>query len=145
MKYSVIAGLLCLVTCSSRAQTQPPTQSETNIVAKPIDTSMYFVFKFDKNRDHIFFNGDFTSTDLSYDEIRQIEKAIRKRSATSSKNERIYHSGRYYKQFLPVLNSKGEKEVWVSCFCMASQKSYWKDFMILTDGGGRCFFILVLI
>jgi hypothetical protein len=49
---------------------------------------------------------------------------------------------RYKMQFVPVVNSKGEKIVWVNCFCR-----FWDDFCntwrtqaVIVDDGGTCYF-----
>ena len=49
----------------------------------------------------------------------------------------------YKRQYIAVINKKGEKEVWVNCFCNTGGKN-WKKEIIHTDedDGGKCFFNL---
>ncbi len=50
----------------------------------------------------------------------------------------------YKKQYIAVLNSKGEKEVWANCFCKAIEKRIefvdWKKIPVKVIDGGNCFF-----
>jgi hypothetical protein len=41
-------------------------------------------------------------------------------------------NGKIQKQLIAATNNKGEKEVWVNCFCR----------IYLVEDGGNCFFIL---
>ena len=50
---------------------------------------------------------------------------------------------RYKRQLVPVVNPKGEKEVYVNCFCRNDNSSFgreWRTKLLLIDGGGTCFF-----
>lgn len=57
---------------------------------------------------------------------------------------------KYYSQFIVAINKKGEKEVWVNCFCDAfiqEQKPYtinWKKEIVQVEEGGNCFFRLTI-
>jgi len=46
----------------------------------------------------------------------------------------------YRKQLIAVTNKKGEKEVWVNCFCDTWGDDRWKTEMLLVDDGGNCYF-----
>jgi hypothetical protein len=46
----------------------------------------------------------------------------------------------YYRQYIVVKNLKGEKEVWVNCFCTVQNMDYWKKQVVFVDDGGNCFF-----
>jgi hypothetical protein len=54
----------------------------------------------------------------------------------------------YKKQYMAVTNAKGEKEVWVNCFCKSIEKtiefSDWKDYVVRVYDGGSCFFNIKL-
>ncbi len=45
----------------------------------------------------------------------------------------------YKKQLVAVTNSKGEKEVWVNCFCR-TWDTRWKTEIMHVDDGGNCYF-----
>ena len=48
-------------------------------------------------------------------------------------------SHHYNKQLVAVINEKGEKEVWVNCFCTVDDAS-WKSELVIVVDGGTCFF-----
>jgi hypothetical protein len=50
---------------------------------------------------------------------------------------------RYKRQYFPVINSAGQKEVWVNCFCNDFDKN-WRTEMLIVDDGGNCYFNLTI-
>ena len=48
----------------------------------------------------------------------------------------------YKFQFVPVINEKGEKEVWANSFC--GEFENWKTQIVQVDDGGKCFFNLYI-
>jgi hypothetical protein len=48
---------------------------------------------------------------------------------------------RYKRQYVAVINTKGEKEVWVNCFCRIFDRD-WQKQLIFVHDGGNCFFNL---
>jgi hypothetical protein len=51
---------------------------------------------------------------------------------------------RYKRQYIGVTNEKGEKEVWINCFCIDphNPKMNWKKEFVMVKGGGNCYFNL---
>jgi hypothetical protein len=47
---------------------------------------------------------------------------------------------RYYRQYMVIKNAKGEKEVWVNCFCSVQNMDYWTKEIVRVQDGGNCFF-----
>jgi hypothetical protein len=47
----------------------------------------------------------------------------------------------YKRQYVSIINSIGEKEVWINCFCDSFYKD-WKKQILHVDDGGNCFFNL---
>jgi hypothetical protein len=47
---------------------------------------------------------------------------------------------RYYRQYIVVFNKRGEKEVWVNCFCNIHSLDNWREKPVIMMGGGNCFF-----
>jgi hypothetical protein len=39
-----------------------------------------------------------------------------------------------------VTNKKGEKEVWVNCFCDTWNSNRWKTEILFVEDGGNCYF-----
>jgi hypothetical protein len=69
-----------------------------------------------------------------------ISKKVEAYNSTTN-GEKIVQPDKYYKQFIAVTNSKGEKEVWVNCRCSV-MKEYWKSSIGDVKDGGSCFFNL---
>ena len=122
----------------------------TSIIAiLPFDTTQYWVFK----------NGK--PTDLTEDDFMEIE-TILKRSIDdyNSETEKPFEAinkehpeyklasknfiidlTRYKRQYVATINSKGQKEVWVNCFCDTWNRD-WKKYLIFVKDGGNCYFNL---
>ncbi|WP_295669189.1 hypothetical protein, partial [uncultured Mucilaginibacter sp.] len=84
---------------------------------------------------------------ITEDEISKVENLLDSFVAIYNKNateydQKIDKPKSYFKQLIVVINSKGEKEVWVNCFCSASDKSYWKKDIVQVEDGGGCYFQL---
>lgn len=50
--------------------------------------------------------------------------------------------GDYCMQFVGAMNSKGERMLWVNCFCKSQVEIFknWKDDLVEVEDGGKCFF-----
>ena len=48
----------------------------------------------------------------------------------------------YKRQYVPVLNEKGEKEVWINFFCNDFDDDNWKTATFNVRDGGNCFYSL---
>jgi len=109
-----------------------------------IDSSRYAVLPFDQNRDSFLFDKDYKPATLSVKEVKMIEKIISVTVSAYNKGRRsiIKKPGKYYKQLIAVLNARGEKEVWVNCFCTPAEKKYWHKGVVMVLDGGPCFFNL---
>jgi hypothetical protein len=67
----------------------------------------------------------------------------------SRKNPELHFEKKYYvidlknyrRQYIVVTNTKGEKEVWVNCFCNISNKT-WRTRILIVMDGGNCYFNL---
>ncbi|MBT31691.1 MAG: hypothetical protein CMO01_18700 [Thalassobius sp.] len=49
----------------------------------------------------------------------------------------------YKRQYIATLNNKGEKEVWVNCFC-STPRNDWNKEIIMVKDGGNCYFNLTI-
>jgi hypothetical protein len=125
----------------------------------PIDTSIYAVLPYDTSNQWIFKKAN--STVLSSEEIIEVEKLIQKcidehnieqqkqfDTITKEhpeyglkKNNFVIDLTRYKRQYFPVINDKGEKEVWVNCFCNTWNNDWRKNLVFVFDGG-NCYFNL---
>jgi len=169
MKNFILIGLLLFMSmCKS-----PGNKSHvTAYKSIHIDTSRYAVLKFDTiAKLYGIFEKNYKPAVLSDVEIAEIQDLLTKRvmqyndtaysaykkdSIESKKRHpgstaydgRIIHPEKYYHQLIAAINSKGQKEVWINCFCDTylipshSDRSYWRKHIFMVMDGGACFFHL---
>jgi hypothetical protein len=108
------------------------------------DKSQYAILKFKNSYYEIFKNAK--ATTLSEKEIELTENLLK--SAIKEHNRNIKNAlftikefKNYKRQLIPIINEKGEKEVWVNCFCDKPDK-LWRKEIILVFDGGNCYFNL---
>jgi hypothetical protein len=131
-----------------------------------LDTARYAILKFNKANNY-YFDKDAKPATLSSEDIVKIEDLINKRISEYNRIEKdsaisitkrirkkkhdpnftwtadfIKNPSKYYKQLIPIINSKGEKEVWVNCFCDIEGTPFWKKSIVLLLDGGSCYFNL---
>ena len=153
----IIVLTVCLSSCTQKSIESKDENLDTNsfpvdistIAILPFDTAQYWVFKGCK------------PTDLTNSELTIIEKLLRKcineynpvqeiqykefkskfPDSEIEKNNFVIELSRYKRQYIAVTNKKGEKEVWVNCFCDTWDKN-WKKGLIFVLDGGNCYFNL---
>ncbi len=148
---------ICL---TSYGQTKTETKNkDKNQNTYNIDTSVIAVLSFDTTRNWVFKDSkptDLTNIDLlkietilnqcindyNPDQERQFKEVYDKHPEYKlDKKNFIIDLTRYKRQYVAVINSKGEKEVWVNCFCGAGNQN-WKKNLIFVRDGGNCYFNL---
>ena len=114
--------------------------SNTNDTAI-IDTN-YIVLRF--NTESVYFNhwykaklNSIKPVNISKNEIIEIDKIAQAYIYQNKIN--LLDWSAYKRQYIPVINDKGEKEVWVNCLCQTID-SDWKKRAIIVMDGGNCFF-----
>jgi hypothetical protein len=147
MKYIfALLIILCFAEC------QQPVQKKNSIIIPPPpfqnylstkDTTRRAVLIFDKKRHKQLFDNTVKPADLSNVELSKIENIIyeRVKKYNKSNNYPIKTPEKYFKQFIAITNSKGEKEVWINCCCEVEPDIWKKDIESVNDGG-ICFFQL---
>ena len=121
----------------------------SKIAILPFETSQYWVFKNCKPAE--LNSSDLKSIDTILQECIDNYNPKKEKEFNESKkqspNQRfeIKHFTidltRYKRQYVAVTNEKGEKEVWVNCFCTTFNQD-WKKVLIFVKDGGNCFFNL---
>jgi hypothetical protein len=124
-----------------------------------IDTSRIAILPFDTVQNWVFIKAipaDLTSDDLiaietlftkcidEYNIEKEKEYLKMKEKQPKSKlsnDDYLIDTKRHMRQYIAVINEKGEKEVWVNCFCGAGNQN-WKTNLILVEDGGNCYFNL---
>jgi len=119
----------------------------------------YVILKYNSTK-HWFFK-DSKAAELNLSEVKEIEMLLskcinaynseqlkifekdtkEKIGYKISKSQYIIDLKRYDRQFVPVINKKGEKEIWVNCFC-GTHSDDWKTNIVGVDDGGNCYFNL---
>jgi hypothetical protein len=107
------------------------------------------IFVYDKNRDdNLGFDKNSRAAFLSETELNEMNYLIKTRVAVYNRNkdpnnkyEYIRSPEKYFKQIIPVINPKGEKEIWVRCSCEV-MKDYWQESVDVVSDGGICHFEL---
>jgi len=131
-------------------------QKKSIVENKPrfkVPDSNYVVLSYNKNMDWLFEEGE--NTNLTESELIEIEKildiAIEQNNEEQRKRLKQLYPNRNEtdfdlqlkenkRQYIPIINPKGEKEIWVNFFCREIDYIDWKKIpMIITDGG-KCFF-----
>ena len=150
--FSIIILTICLASCGQKNTETKKHENATNTIQ--VDTSIFVVLPFDTSQIG-------KPTHLTADDLLKIETILK--SCISDYNPEqekrfqeindkhpeykldkkhfIIDLTRYKRQYMPTINSKGEKEVWVNCFCGQWDKSSRTNPVIVMDGG-NCFFNL---
>jgi len=112
---------------------------DTNDVAiVPFNTTMWWVF-----------DSTYRASTLSNNEIelvgKLLQKCISERNAELRQDKQLrwaidFAKRKYQKQYVVVVNEKGEKIVWVNGFC--SPKERWRTEIVSVMDGGTCYFNL---
>lgn len=124
-----------------------------------IDTAKYAILPFDAKYTWLFKKAQ--PTNLNEQDIQDIDELLNKCLAGYNPKQQIEFDSlsrtyprynftiqnfiidlaRYKRQYLPVINEKGEKEVWVNCFCRTDNMD-WKNNIVSVRDGGNCYFNL---
>ena len=148
---------ICLTSCGqTKTETKNKKRQKNNytfdssvVAVLPFDTTEYWVFK------------DSKPSALTSDDLQKIETILKECiNYYNPEQEKLFKEindkhpeyklakqnftidlPRYKRQYVAILNSKGEKEVWVNCFC-DTWNSDWKKDLIYVNDGGNCYFNL---
>jgi len=144
MKYIILISSLLISFYKSPIST---FNNKSHNYVSITDTSKYAIFKLED--DPSTFDKSDKSASLSNDEISLIERIMDKEIAKINKQYKktqhakfnyVGNPQKYYKQIIPIINSKGEKVVWVNCLCTVSNEPDWKTRLIGMLDGGSCYF-----
>ena len=124
------------------------TRSLASTKSFQVDTSKTTIILFDKKRNYPFDNS-FNPSTLTQEDLNIIDSlliaCVAKYNNSLDKDHKQYWSidlkkYNYRKQIIAVTNRKGEKEVWVNCFCDTWGSDKWKTEIMMVDDGGNCYF-----
>ena len=111
------------------------------------DTTKTAIISWDRTFNYPFDSINYHATTLTQEDINQVDSLLIS-SVTDYNNSLTdghddfkidLKSNDYKKQLIAVTNSKGEKEIWVNCFCDNWDKS-WRTEILVVEDGGPCYF-----
>ncbi|WP_143157477.1 hypothetical protein [Cnuella takakiae] len=147
MKSNFLLKLSLLTLIVATSCIQPNEQSTKPSQTSGFDTSIVAVIQFDKS-EYGPFPKEYEPTNLTTDEIMQLDNIIKEQANTYNQSLKehlkeaysVYFTNHKYKrQYIPVINTKGEKEVWANFFCN-SWSDDWKTEVVFVKDGGNCYF-----
>jgi hypothetical protein len=158
VKAIILIFLIIISSCEQKAEKKKTDQFETEETAELPNETKITVLEFNESWHWIFKNVK--PTELSQTEIDEIELILKKAVTNSNKNQQEYlkrhneeypknqwtETGfeldldeKYYRQYVPIINENGEKEVWVNFFC-STMRDNWETDLVMVHDGGNCFF-----
>ncbi len=144
MKPVLLSLFLFLFSCTDKVRTEGKVMTENDTVRVP---PQEFSADTTDGRAYIAVlkNDDYKNLSVSKDELRQINSLLIKSiEGFNAKNTDNTIDLRYYKrQYVPQLNEKGEKEIAVYGLC-ATSGELWKQGIIITHDGGKCYFYVII-
>ena len=145
--------LFCLLLLSMNA----------TLLAQHIDRSKYVIFPYSNSDNYISrkFTSNSVAASLTEKEISALEPILDKcLKEYNIKQEQVYNDThqkypeakrqdfmiddikKYKIQFIAAITPKGDKIIWVNCFC--SNVDYWKKQVVHDYDGGKCYFNLMI-
>jgi hypothetical protein len=115
-----------------------------------LDTSIIAILPIDKSNPWLF--KDAKSIDLTKEELGKVDQILKaclnthnaKQDTTKEFSEFI-DLKKYKRQYVPFIDTKGDRKVYVNCFCTSDWGfDYWKKTLVQVDDGGSCFFQLII-
>ena len=115
-----------------------------------VDTAIYTVLPYDSTAmlAMSWYYKDARPATLTPAEVDSLEHIVDSAYRSFTKDSTVYlHNlmplGAYRRQYVAVLTTNGEKEVWVNFLC-ADLNGDWRHFALSVDDGGKCFFELFI-
>lgn len=157
----LILPFILIVGCNqSNSEINPNSKKKENkIDSNKTDSSNIAILNNDSISYKIFKEG--STTELSQKNLIEIDSILSECINEHNKKQEIIYNEKksknpdfpikkknfiielknYQRQYVAVKNVRGEKEVWVNCFC-ATFDDGWKSDIYMVSDGGNCFFEL---
>jgi hypothetical protein len=145
---SVLVACAQNETLNSKGDTKQNSKDTTIDRQLSFDTSKIVILSIDTSNPWVF--KDVTSIELTNQELTRIDEllddCIKVHNITEDTTREFSEYidlKKYKRQYIPFLNSKGEKKVYVNCFCISAyvnEFDYWKKDLVEVEDGGSCFF-----
>lgn len=159
MKKMLVILTMPLILLSCKHVKTERISEQANPVVQLVDTSIIAILPHDAQ--HMFCFENTQQATLSSDDLAILEgllisciemynleqeKLLIEMSSNSpthkfDKKDFLIDLAKYKRQYIAVINSSGEKEVWINCFCSAPTKN-WREQLVVVKDGGNCYFNL---
>ncbi len=153
----VLCSILC--SCDTRIEDKKVERDSEVIEIKiyRIDTSRVAVLEFER---WMHYDTSLSAAGpLSGEDVKNIEDILK--ACISTYNEelkikdeskewyddyKIHDLDKYYRQYIPLINDKGELIIWVNGFCdlFGSDGDGWKTNLVEVMDGGNCYFNMMI-
>ncbi|RZK11040.1 MAG: hypothetical protein EOO46_08280 [Flavobacterium sp.] len=158
MKTTIIFFIGILILSCNSASTKTRENSEFSKSEFKLSESNFVILDYDKRWYWLFKDG--VPSNLNKNELDEIEgilnlavkenndreklrlEKLNKESPTDKRTKtghEITLEGKK-RQYISILNRKGEKEIWVNFFCDDDENDNWKKFPKEVSDGGNCYF-----
>ncbi|MDX6748070.1 hypothetical protein SHK09_14835 [Polaribacter sp. PL03] len=159
MKVLIFLILMSILSCNGTKKNTSEIKSVENTQTEfKLTESDFVIMTFNSEWYWIFKNAK--PTELTQSELFEIEEILKIAIIENNKNQKIgliEHNKKYpeyqqtetgfelkldgYKrQYVPIINEKGEKEVWINFFCDDFGTNNWKTEIALVEDGGNCYY-----
>ncbi|MDT0651900.1 hypothetical protein [Autumnicola edwardsiae] len=155
IKFLTLALLILFTSCQNRAGKDSQLDSKNGLA---IEDSLYSIVNYNQEMSYPFESGE--PTDLRLEEIRNVEEileravkennglqkeALKEQNAENPENKWTetgfeLEKKNYYRQYVPIINEKGEKVVWVNLSCRKLPENWQTELLPPVADGGNCYF-----
>lgn len=141
MEKLIFIFLILISSCKEVTKTQDIENNEKTEPKFELAASNFVILTYQPKWHWTFENAK--PTELSNSELIEIENIIKK--AIKENNEiqksEVKFNG-YKRQYVPIINNKGQKEVFVNFFCNDFGANNWKTELVQVEDGGNCYYNL---
>jgi hypothetical protein len=161
MPRHILITMVCILTlCNCGHRKTDNVNVRTTQVENLVDTSLIVILPYDTSL--FWICKDCNQAELTPQDLDDIETLLKKcideynngqekqfneiKSKYPERNSDIGNFTidliRYKRQYIAAINNKGEKEVWINCFCNTWNKEWKKEQLLIVKDGGNCYFNL---
>ena len=160
VKTLIFIILISISSCNRTEKTTEMVATENTQTEFKLAKSDFVILPFNKDWYWIF--KDVKSTELTQSELIEIENILKIAVEENNRRQKVNlkkHNEEYPKnkwsetgfelklkgkkrQYIPVINQEGEKEIWINFFCNEWESDGWKNDLMIVLDGGNCYFNL---
>jgi hypothetical protein len=136
--------LFLFISCNQKARMKPYDKTVSFSAPKHIDTSLFAIIPIEKFQ--FVFDSSYKDASLTNNDLLEIDSLLNKcvndyNNSLSKEVSNFRISTIDYRQYIAAINTKGEKEVWINCFCKTNNID-WKKSVVGVEDGGGCYYHL---